>query len=288
MAGTETTKSADPGSVPVASAPDVDMAVLMDRLLSLADEEGIPVLGVAASKDLESEPSGSRPSDALSDARSLLCFGLAVPAGVYHADAHQTEAVWRTQNIYYRRLDTLSLRFAALLEESGERAIPVFGCLPMGLNAKREVHGFVNQLRMGEAAGIGIIGRNGLLLHERYGSRLMLGGVVTTAALPAMRRGEEPGRGCPADCRICVDACPVRAISLDEQKVKINRCLTYTSRTPLLPKLKYLALLRFNRQHAERLMNQMSFDEHTLHICNRCISRCPYGQPADYPDGTQA
>ena len=197
MSGTEPTCPRDPRAASVPPPPMSTWRLSGIAFFSLADEEDIPVLGVAAAGDLESEPSGSRPSDVLPDARSLLCFGLAVPAGVYDTDAHQTETVWRTQNIYYRRLDTLSLRFAALLEESGERAIPVFGCLPMGLNAEREVYGFVNQLRMGEAAGIGIIGRNGLLLHERYGSRLMLGGVVTTAALPAMRRGEALGRDVP-------------------------------------------------------------------------------------------
>lgn len=261
------------------SRPDVDVKGLDDRILAIVNDEGIPLLGVAASQELENEPVGSRPSDLLPDARTILCFALGVPAAVYDTDAHQTETVWRTQNIYYRRLDTLSLRFAALLEDSGNRAVPVFGCLPMGLNAEGEVRGFMNQLRMGEATGIGIVGRNGLLLHERYGARLMLGGVVTTAPLTTIQIDEEdPGPGCPPDCRICVDACPVGAISLEEQKVEINRCLTHTARTPLLPKLRYLVLRRHNPRRAERLMNQMTFDEHTLHVCNRCISDCPYGR----------
>lgn len=260
------------------AAFSVEMTALGDRIRTIAEEEDIPVLGITASAEMEREPSGSRPSDLLPDARSLVVFGLAVPAGVYHIETHRTETVWRTQNVYYRRLDLLSLRFATLLEDSGSRALPVFGCMPMGLNALGEVCGFMNQLRMGEAAGIGIIGRNGLLLHERYGARLMLGGVVTTAPLPAIRLGESPGPGCPPHCRICVDACPVGAISLQERKVEINRCLTYTSRTPLLPKLKYLALRRYRPQRAERLMNQMSFDEHTLHVCNLCVSDCPCGQ----------
>ncbi len=258
------------------AAADVDMTALGDRILAIAVEEGIPVLGIADAEEMEDEPPGARPSDLVPDARSLLVFGLAVPAAVYQTAAHRTEVVWRTQNIYYRRLDQLSLRFAALLEERGERSIPVFGCMPMGLNARGEVNGFLNQLRMGEVAGIGLLGRNGLLLHPRFGARLMLGGVVTTAPLPALRHGADPGPGCPPDCRICVDECPVGAISLDEQRVKITRCLTYTSRTPLLPKLRYLALQRFNPQRAERLMNQMSFDEHTLHVCNLCVSACPY------------
>ncbi len=44
----------------------------------------------------------------------------------------------------------------------------------------------MNQIRMAEIAGIGTIGKNGLLIHSRYGARLMLGGLLTTAKLPSM------------------------------------------------------------------------------------------------------
>ncbi len=251
---------------------------VLDRIATVAAEEDLAVLGIAPAEALASEPAGRRPSDVLPEARSLLAFGLAVPVGVYETASHQTETAWRAQNTYYRRLDALSLRIATLLEASGGRAVPVFGCQPMGLNAAGEVRGYLNQLRMAEAAGIGVIGHNGLLLHRRYGSRLMLGAVVTTTLLPAFRRGADPGPGCPPDCRICIDACPVGAISLEERRVKVNRCLTFTARTPLLPKLRYLALLRLRPQRAERLLTQATFDEHTLHVCNVCVTRCPYGR----------
>jgi len=145
------------------------------------------------------------------------------------------------------------------------------------------VAGYLNLIRMGEVAGIGTRGRNGLLLHPRYGSRLMLGGLLTTASLPAFRQPETDGADCPADCRICVDACPVHAISPDEKRVDIMRCLGHTARMPLMPKLRFLLLRTVRPGAAARLMNLTAMDEHTLHVCSKCVSLCPYGEEDRQP-----
>jgi epoxyqueuosine reductase QueG len=139
------------------------------------------------------------------------------------------------------------------------------------------MRGYLNQLRMGEVTGIGTIGRNGLLLHSRYGSRLMLGGVVTTADLPPIGQQAIKEPGCPPECRICLDVCPVGAISTEKQRVDVMRCLNFTARTPLLPKVRFLLLQSLRPRAAERLMNITTIDEHTMHVCSRCVAACPYG-----------
>ena len=105
----------------------------------------------------------------------------------------------------------------------------------------------------------------------------MLGGVVTTADLPAMRYPEVDQPGCPPGCRICVDACPIKAIVPEEKRVNIMRCLGYTARTPLMSRLKFAILRATRPESAARLMNLTAFDEHTFHICSRCVALCPYG-----------
>ena len=250
----------------------------IDKIKNIAVAEDVPVLGFGPAAALATEPPGYRPNDLLPGAKSLICFGIPVPQGAYRPFAFGVETIWRSQCVYYRRLDTLSVRFAALLEDSGAQAVPIFGCMPMALNERRDVAGYLNQLRMGEATGIGVIGRNGLLLHSQYGARLMLGGVVTTADLPAFRTPDIDEPGCPPDCRICVDACPVQAISAGKKRVQVMRCLGYTAQTPLMPKWKFLLWRVFRPQAAARLMNQTALDEHTLHICSKCVALCPYGR----------
>jgi len=129
---------------------------------------------------------------------------------------------------------------------------------------------------MAEATGIGVIGKNGLLIHSQYGSRLMLGGLLTTADLPEIRYPDSKEPGCPTDCRICSDACPVNAIMPERKKVKIMKCLKYTARNTVMSRLKFLYLLLRDKKAAASYMSITSIDEHTFHICSRCVSLCPY------------
>jgi epoxyqueuosine reductase QueG len=131
---------------------------------------------------------------------------------------------------------------------------------------------------MGEATGIGVIGKNGLLLHSGHGSRLMLGGAVTTAVLPESQLAAADEPGCPAECATCVEACPVGAISAEDRRVNIMRCLRYTSRTPSMSRIRFVLLRAFFPRSAARVMNLSTFDEHTFHVCSRCVALCPYGQ----------
>jgi epoxyqueuosine reductase QueG len=255
--------------------------MIAEQMVSIARDEAVPVFGIGPAAEMADAPAGFRPSDSISDVQSMICFGIPVPRDVFHTPAYGLETTWRSQNLLYRRLDTLALRLANLLEASGARAIPVYGCMPLGINEKGTVVGYVNQIRMAEVAGVGAIGRNGLLIHSRYGSRLMLGGLLTTAALPSIRYPDEVQPGCPAGCRICADACPVDAIMPERKQVRIMRCLRYTARTPMMSRLKFLYLRARKPKAAARYMSITAFDEHTFHVCSKCVAACPYGGPGD-------
>jgi len=251
--------------------------MIVEKIRKIAEDEQVPVWGISHASKMANEPPGHRPDDLLPGAQSLVCFGIPIPQAVYRMPTYAVETIWRSQNLYYRRLDTLSIRIATLLEESGEHAVPTYGCMPLGMNKKGVIVGYLNQIRMGEVTGIGIIGKNGLLLHSHYGARLMLGGILTTAVLSEIRHPDIEEPGCPPDCRICAEVCPVNAILVDKKQVKIMRCLSYTARTPSMSRIKFLVLRAFNPQAAARFMSLTSFDEHTFHICSQCVALCPYG-----------
>src|SRR3989304_8124430 len=112
--------------------------MIIEEIHKIAEDEHVPVWGISHASKMANDPPGQRPEDLLPGAQSLICFGIPVPREVYRMPTYAVETIWRSQNLYYRRLDTLSIRFAALLEASGERAVPIYGCLPMGMNEKGE------------------------------------------------------------------------------------------------------------------------------------------------------
>lgn len=113
------------------------------------------------------------------------------------------------------------------------------------------------------SAGLGFIGRNGLLIHPRLGSFLFLGVVLTDAEVtPDVVRPALPGCG---TCTACCAACPTDALH-SPWRLDVPRCLahvTVTSREPVPPGLPLAG---------------------HLYGCDLCQDVCPYNRRAPCPD----
>ena len=70
-------------------------------------------------------------------------------------------------------------------------------------------------------AGVGFTGRNSQLIIPGKGSYFFLGEILTTLNLPP----SQPIESQCGECRKCIDACPVRAIS-DNRMVDARRCIS--------------------------------------------------------------
>ena len=253
------------------------MATVMEeieRVLSLAR---VPVFGTAPAMMLESGAPGYRPADLLPGTQSVVCFGVPMPQGIYRCASKPIEMYWRAISMFWRVTDNLSLQVAAVIEQAGFTSCPVFACFPLELRAGGELWGYASLVRMAEACGIGRIGKNGLLFSSRYGPRLILGGVVTTATLPPTSFPERDEQGCPEDCFVCQERCPVRAIDRSGE-VNNAACTRYSTHAPI-----FTALLRIKEHKPEemqRLLNTAGADEFNMNICTACVSACPHpGSP---------
>ncbi len=112
-------------------------------------------------------------------------------------------------------------------------------------------------------AGMGFIGRNGMLINRRLGSWFFLGTVVTSFKLAPDSPGAYDFCDC-ANCRRCVEACPTGAI-VDDGLIDSGRCLSYlTVENPS----------RIPAGWAPRLGD-------TLFGCDVCQEVCPFNERVD-------
>ena len=123
--------------------------------------------------------------------------------------------------------------------------------------------GAVMEKAWAQEAGIGWIGKNGCLIHERLGSWLLLGALITDAAL-------EPDAPHPdrcGDCELCIPACPTEAIR-EPRYVDSARCIAYHT-----------------IEHREAIPDEVARRAGgRLFGCDACQDVCPWNRRA--PAGT--
>ena len=115
-------------------------------------------------------------------------------------------------------------------------------------------------VRVAERAGIGFVGKNGLLVTKEFGSYVYLGELITNIEFPV----DAPvDYGC-GDCTRCVDFCPTNAL-LGNGKMNAQRCLSYQTQTKgFMPK-----------EYRKKI-------GHVIYGCDICQQVCPYNKGKDF------
>ena len=116
-----------------------------------------------------------------------------------------------------------------------------------------------------ERAGLGIKGKNSLLLNKEYGSSLFLGIIITTALITP---DEEAASLC-GTCTACIDACPTNALN-SRGILDARRCIAYWT-------VETKPATEIPKDIAEN-MNDYLFG------CDICRNVCPYNEKAKISD----
>lgn len=110
-----------------------------------------------------------------------------------------------------------------------------------------------------QRAGLGFVGRNGLLITEEFGSFVYLGEIITNIEFEV----DQPvAFGC-GECTRCVKACPTEAL-LGDGGMNAKRCLSYQTQTKGFMPVEY-----------RRKMGKV------IYGCDICQLVCPYNKGKD-------
>lgn len=111
-----------------------------------------------------------------------------------------------------------------------------------------------------QRAGLGFIGKNGLLITEEFGSFVYLGEIVTNIQFEPDTPVEN---GC-GDCTRCITACPTSAL-LGDGRMNAKKCLSYQTQTKGM----------MGKGYRKKMRN-------VVYGCDICQLVCPYNQKKDF------
>jgi epoxyqueuosine reductase len=179
---------------------------IKSKVLSL----GADRCGIASVERYQKAPKGFHPEDIYGKCKSVVVFLKKMPADAINAENPVVYS--HSAHTLYNLLDIIGINLCLALEKEGITAVPVPTDVPYLYWDAENKHGMgiISMRHSAYNAGLGILGRNTLLINRELGNLVYIGAVLIDKAV-------EPDPivtdfACPPNCRLCLDACPVHAL----------------------------------------------------------------------------
>ena len=188
-----------------------------DIVKGYALKAGAKVAGVASADDFDLSREGFRPADYLEGCRSVIVMGAPSPREAFDNIADYTTS----RNFMVTKMTDVAKDVEKMIKKDGHTAKAVSST--GGRTVDGKFSGHISLKHAAESAGIGIIGRNNLLLSPEYGTCLWLSAVLTTSEIVPDNKQELDY--CDG-CNLCVEACPAGVLD-DLSSFKKKECANY-------------------------------------------------------------
>ncbi len=127
----------------------------------------------------------------------------------------------------FHRVNEVARRITATLEKDGINALYPASGFPMDMSKWPGKMWFVSHKTVAQAAGLGVMGLNRIVIHPRLGNFIVLGTVLLDRDVSAI---DNPLDYNPCiDCKLCATVCPVGAIGTDGY-FNFANCMTHNYR----------------------------------------------------------
>jgi epoxyqueuosine reductase len=172
--------------------------------------KGAALCGIAPVDRFVDAPEGFHPRDIYPDCKSVVVF--AAPFPVSNLQCASNVPYTFVRNIMVEQLDRISFLLAAELEQEGIAAIPIPSAEPYDYwdESRKHGRGILSLKHSAHLAGLGILGKNTLLINKTYGNMIWLGAVLVSVELTGDTL--DTTEGCPTRCTLCLEQCPQHAL----------------------------------------------------------------------------
>jgi epoxyqueuosine reductase QueG len=185
-----------------------------------------------------------------------------------------------------RDLKTIVHRLTRDLEADGICAVGLTGLFPMEFE-RTDGPPFIVPLKyLAEASGLGLMGKNRMALHPRFGAYMYIGAIALDGTVDSYH---QPLQQSPCiDCNLCAAACPTGAIAKDGH-FDFTSCMTHNYREKVDGFVEWIHTIadsRNRRDYRRRVSDvetlswwqSLAYDANTH--CDYCIAVCPAGDEA--------
>ena len=250
---------------------------LKDKIIQLSQEIGISKIGFTTADDFaylekslkagveEGRTTGFEhknieerldPKLSLASARTIISIAVAYPRRLPQ----------QPQKTAYRRgkitPNSWGLDYHYILQDKLERLARGIEELTADFEYKGMVDtGALVDTAVARRAGIGFIGKNGLVISKEFGSYMFLGELITNLELEP----DQPVDYDCGDCNRCVKACPTSCL-LGDSTMDARRCLSFQTQDKGMMDLEFRKKIKT-----------------VIYGCDICQICCPYNKDIDSP-----
>jgi epoxyqueuosine reductase QueG len=219
-----------------------------DFVKNVAYDLGAVLCGIAPVERFSQAPEGFRPTDIYEDAKSVVVIARRFPEGALQTSSPIPYTV--TNEIILNEVVRITCDICNRLELEGDViAVPVPGDpYEYWDEEKREGRGIISLRHAGYMAGLGVFGKNTLLVNATFGNRIVLGAILLNVEIEPDDLADYDF--CPDNCQVCIENCPTGA--LDGKAVNQKRCRAVS------------------QGHTKK--------GDYLYLCNKCRKLCPNGK----------
>ena len=186
-----------------------------------ASELGSDLCGIASIDRFSDAPNGFHPADLLNGCKSVIVIALKFPISVL---ASSSQAAYTfVHNRLVANMDSITFQLASKMESLDLCAIPIPATEPYEDwdDGRRHGQGILSLKHAAVQAGLGKLGKNTLLVNKQLGNMLLLGAVISNKDFESDPLADY--QICSAECRLCLNSCPVNALngtSIEQRKCR--------------------------------------------------------------------